>query len=117
MNPTTPLPIGDTRPSSVDCEERRRWWWGEVDWVGSSEDATTLEASKSGKISGPSVLIKVVNSAESVSRVCFIRDNAPRLEGFKLRRRGGIDLNSIRETEDSTCKCPCRSLRIEELRS
>ena len=52
----------------------------------------TLEASKSGKISGPRVLIKVVNSAERVSRVCFKRDRAPRLEGFRLSNRGGMDL-------------------------
>jgi hypothetical protein len=53
----------------------------------------TLDASKSGKISGPRVLMRVVSLAESSSRVCLSRDRAPRLEGFKLNSKGGMDLH------------------------
>ena len=114
VKPTTPVPMGETRPSSVDWEERRRWWCGEGGWGGNSVEAMTLEASKSGKISGPRGLIKVVNSAESVSRVCFKRDNAPRLEGLRLSNKGGMDLMLTDEWWEDTCRCPYRSLRIEE---
>jgi hypothetical protein len=91
VKPTIPDPMGEAIPSSL---EMRRIWYGDggVDGCGSSVAATTLDASKSGNISGPRVLISAVNSLERVSRVRFSFDNAPRFDGFKLKMSGGMDL-------------------------
>jgi hypothetical protein len=65
------------------------------DTGGISDAAITLNASKSEGISGPRVLISVANPAETVFRVRFRQDKAPRIEGFKLNKKSSRSETSI----------------------